>query len=255
MLGQRTAELHLALAADHDNPSLAPEPFTTLYQRAVYQSLRSETGQVWQALRRGLQGAHPRISGPVFDQATDVLSLDEKALECFRSLLRRKILATRIRCHNDYDLAQSCIRARTSSSRTWKADPAQPPSERRIKRSPLRDVAGMLWSFYAAGHAVLLGLTPNTNVRLEDVETLEPWANFWITWAAQPSCRLTCSTAAGASFMPSTSDDMAALAGGFILLERAIRAGGKPTWTTARIGWPFHCEAVRDCWTAMSGRP
>ena len=34
LMGQRTAELHLALASDRENSAFAPEPFTTLYQRS-----------------------------------------------------------------------------------------------------------------------------------------------------------------------------------------------------------------------------
>src|SRR5262249_4706801 len=35
LLGQRTAELHCALASDEDDPAFKPEPFTTLYQRSL----------------------------------------------------------------------------------------------------------------------------------------------------------------------------------------------------------------------------
>ena len=41
LLGQRTGEFHLALAADRENPAFIPEPFTGLYRRSIYQSLRS----------------------------------------------------------------------------------------------------------------------------------------------------------------------------------------------------------------------
>src|SRR4029450_12240073 len=37
MLGQRVAELHLALTSDTSDPAFAPESFTTMYQRSLYQ--------------------------------------------------------------------------------------------------------------------------------------------------------------------------------------------------------------------------
>jgi maltose alpha-D-glucosyltransferase/alpha-amylase len=46
LLGQRTAELHIALASLPDHPDFAPEPFSTLYQRSLYQSMRNLTKQV-----------------------------------------------------------------------------------------------------------------------------------------------------------------------------------------------------------------
>src|SRR3984893_18631768 len=45
MLGERTAEMHLALAQDAASPDFAPEPFTLQHQRSVFQSIRSETKQ------------------------------------------------------------------------------------------------------------------------------------------------------------------------------------------------------------------
>ena len=45
LLGQRTGELHKALASDAKDPAFAPEPFTALYRRSLYQSLRTLADQ------------------------------------------------------------------------------------------------------------------------------------------------------------------------------------------------------------------
>ena len=64
LLGQRTAELHRALASDHDDPAFAPEPFTTLYQRSLYQSLRNGSApDVPAAARRLAVAARRRRAG------------------------------------------------------------------------------------------------------------------------------------------------------------------------------------------------
>ncbi len=54
LLGQRTAEMHLALAAETDDPDFAPEIFSTLYQRSVYQSMRNLRRRVLDQLRGNL---------------------------------------------------------------------------------------------------------------------------------------------------------------------------------------------------------
>src|SRR5207249_3705684 len=51
LLGRRTAEMHAALGSPTDDPAFAPEVFTTLYQRSLYQSLRSSVGQTLRLLR------------------------------------------------------------------------------------------------------------------------------------------------------------------------------------------------------------
>jgi maltose alpha-D-glucosyltransferase/alpha-amylase len=51
LLGQRTAEMHLALASRPQDPAFAPEPTLAHDARSVYQSIRSLSGQVLPLLR------------------------------------------------------------------------------------------------------------------------------------------------------------------------------------------------------------
>src|SRR5439155_8296727 len=82
LLARRTAEMHLALAADTEDPAFAPEPFSTLYQRSVYQSLRNLKGQVFQQLRHRLNDL------PKADRksARKLLELEEEVLKRFRAV-------------------------------------------------------------------------------------------------------------------------------------------------------------------------
>ena len=50
LLGQRTAEMHHALASV-DNHAFVPEQFTPFYQRALYQSMRNLTSESFSLLR------------------------------------------------------------------------------------------------------------------------------------------------------------------------------------------------------------
>jgi hypothetical protein len=58
-LGQRTAEMHLTLAAETEDPAFAPQPLTALDRGPLYQSLRNLALPVFQTLRQH----RPALSG------------------------------------------------------------------------------------------------------------------------------------------------------------------------------------------------
>jgi hypothetical protein len=58
----------------------------------------------------------------------------------------------------------------------FEGEPARPLSERRLKRSPIRDIAGMIRSFHYAAYSAILR---RASVRTEDIPLLEPWADLW----------------------------------------------------------------------------
>ena len=87
----------------------------------------------------------------------------------------------RIRVHGDYHLGQVLYTGKDFVILDFEGDPGRPLSERRLKRSPLHDIAGMLDSFYHAAHSVLFGLAPGVIAKPESLVALESWAKFWST--------------------------------------------------------------------------
>src|SRR5207244_8387022 len=102
LLGERTGQLHLALAADQDSPAFAPEPFNYLYQRSIYQSLRTTYQRVLDGLRQQL----PALPEAVQADAKRVLAAEGDLAKRFRQMLGRKFTALRLRTHGDYNLAE-----------------------------------------------------------------------------------------------------------------------------------------------------
>ncbi len=90
----------------------------------------------------------------------------------------------------------------------FEGEPARPLSERRIKRSPLRDVAGMLRSFQYAAYSSYFGRIGGMAVRQEESARLAPWADFWCSGSAPPSCGSYTDTAGDAPFMPASREDL-----------------------------------------------
>jgi maltose alpha-D-glucosyltransferase/alpha-amylase len=175
MLGQRTAELHLALACDPDSAGFAPEPFTSLYQRSLYQSMRTQAMRTFELLRERRSALPEGVAAEI----DAVLAHEEGLLESFRSLVGDSFGGQRIRCHGDYHLGQVLFTGNDFVIIDFEGEPARPASERRLKRSCLRDVAGMLRSFDYAVNTVLLSSGERGSIRPDDVPLLEPWARAW----------------------------------------------------------------------------
>jgi len=150
LIGQRTAEMHLALASAPRDPAFAPELTTMLDVRSAYQSIRTLALQVFLTLNRQLAG----MAGEDRAEAEAVIEAEEALHRRLRSLLDTKVTARRIRCHGDYHLGQLLFTGGDFVIVDFEGEPARPLAERRLKRWAMRDLAGMLRSFdYAAESA------------------------------------------------------------------------------------------------------
>ena len=89
LLGQRTGELHLALSSGNLDPLFTPEPFTKLYLRSVYQSLRNRVGKVCQRLIREREklppSAHPLADTVVGLRDSILVMADDATLLAHKS--------------------------------------------------------------------------------------------------------------------------------------------------------------------------
>jgi len=232
LLGQRTAELHIALASDTVDPHFAPEPFSTLYQRSIYQTMRSLTAQSFPLLRQRLKGLPQTVRG----EAQRVLDHEQDVLKRLQAIVGRKITAMRIRCHGDYHLGQVLYTGKDFVIIDFEGEPARPLSERRIKRSPLRDVAGMLRSFHYAAYTVLFNQEAEGVYAShpEALAFLEPWARFWYLWVSAVFLKTYCESASRASFLPRTREELQVLLDAY-LLEKAVyeldyELNNRPDW-------------------------
>jgi maltose alpha-D-glucosyltransferase/alpha-amylase len=93
----------------------------------------------------------PSLPEPLQQEAEQLLEYEEELLARFHQLVRRRLVATAIRCHGDYHLGQVLITGDDIAIIDFEGEPSCPLAERRLKRPPLRDVASMLRSLaYAA---------------------------------------------------------------------------------------------------------
>lgn len=218
LLGQRTAELHMTLASDLENPDFAPEPFTTFYQRSIYQYSRNLAGKVLLSLKKHLE----QLPEPAQKLAQKFLSRQEQVLERFGPILTQKIAAQRTRCHGKYHLGQILYTGKDFIIIDFKGESDRPLNERRMKRSPLRDVAGILQSFSYASKVALHRELDSGIIRPDNLPLMEQWAKFWYRWVRAVFLNAYLSTAAESTFLPKTEQELRVLLDAY-LLEKAVQ--------------------------------
>jgi maltose alpha-D-glucosyltransferase/alpha-amylase len=227
LLGKRTGEMHLALSSVPTEKDFAPEPFSLLYQRSLYQSLRTLLRRVSQVLRSHLK----ELSEPLKEDAVFVLESEPKILESFQKFLRRKFSAMRIRIHGDYHLGQVLYTGKDFVIFDFEGEPARALGERRLKRSPLTDVAGMIRSFHYAGS---FALHNEASIRKEDAPVVEPWVELWCRYVSGIFLRSYLDSVGGSPFIPKDREELEIMVKAF-LLEKAVYELGydlnnRPGW-------------------------
>jgi maltose alpha-D-glucosyltransferase/alpha-amylase len=213
LLARRTAELHLLLASATDDPAFAPEPFTPLYRQSIFQSARTSLVKTFATLRKGLQG----VAGGLAPRIRAVLDREDEIEARLSDIVRSGVEAERIRIHGDYHLAQVLFTGDDFVILDFEGEPLRALSERRFKRCPLRDVAGMLRSFdYAAEAARRYG-----RLRPEDAVALEPWARAWSAWMGTAFTSAYLEALRGTTIVPADRSAVRRLLR-FYLLEKCV---------------------------------
>ncbi|MES2788381.1 MAG: maltose alpha-D-glucosyltransferase [Planctomycetota bacterium] len=178
-----TARLHLTLDSSTAPPAIISIPYTAAYQRSFYQSLRNLAGRIHTLLIE----PDPQWSESVRDLASQVRSQGHAILARIHGALDPDLAAgRRIRCHGDYHLGQLLLTGRDFVLSDFEGAVDRPIGERRIKRSPLHDVAALIRSFDYVASSVRLDLSGNRGttqgiVRPEDRAKLEGYARAWLS--------------------------------------------------------------------------
>jgi maltose alpha-D-glucosyltransferase/alpha-amylase len=180
LLGSRTATLHRALADDDGDPAFAPQPVNGMYQRSLYQSMRSMGRRGLQRLRR----QRPKLTGRSAELADVVLGAEAQLLERFEAVRQTPLGGQRIRIHGDFHLGQVLLTGRDVVILDFEGEPLRSIGERRLPRSPLQDVAGMLRSLH---YATLVALDQEVERAAlvdapERMAVAEAWARSWYRW-------------------------------------------------------------------------
>lgn len=172
LLGRKTAEMHMLLASDVTSPDFRPEPFSALDQRAMYQSMRQNADRALTDLEQSLSLLRHEDT---VKAAQKILERRSQIQKIFEQAVRKTVQGAKFRCHGDYHLGQLLFTGRDFVVIDFEGEPLVPLSRRRIKRSPLKDVAGMIRSFH---YAVFTQSVHQRSFGMQG-EKLQRWAKVW----------------------------------------------------------------------------
>ena len=210
-LGVRTAELHAAFAQRTGDPAFDPEPVGVEDYVEWRRRLREDALATWDLLARKVD----RLPSLVSNDARDLLERRDQVLVRIESPIP---LGARLktRYHGDYHLGCILIAQNDVIIADFEGEANRPQEERRLKHTPLRDVAAMLRSFsYAAGAALARSLT-STDEQLK----IAPRVVEWETQACDAFLTAYNRTTHDAGLYDDAADRRALLS--MFLLERAL---------------------------------
>lgn len=213
LLGKRTAELHKALSSSRKNPEFSPEPFTKLYQRSVYQSMRNELGHSIRTLSYKIGS----LSEDLAAQAREVMEIKKDILDKIRLIYQDKVKAQKIRIHGNYHLGHVLFTGKDFLITGFEGDMTKSLGERKIKRSSLRDVASMLYSLNRAARISLRKASSFT----KETESLTSPMKLWRELVGEAFLKSYIDNSRSEPFLPEDDNSIKIWLNAF-LLERAL---------------------------------
>ena len=173
ILGLRTAEFHLISSYITDNPNFNPEPFSKLYQRSMYQSMRNNTKRAINLLIKKLDA----LPADIKSLAQNIIKSEKEILALMKRIVNDEISCLKIRVHNDYTLEQIIFTGKDFIIIDFESDEKMSVGERRLKLSCLKDIASLILSFLYAGYSVYLYYRDILSNNIDEV-SLNIWFNY-----------------------------------------------------------------------------
>jgi maltokinase len=172
LLGQRTGQMHLGLYAPNAEAAFAPEPFTDTYRQFLLARLSGLLERRYALLME----KYLELDAPTQRLAWIFMEAKELIDEFAQELLTRPLDSLRIRIHGDYHLGQVLTDNGDFILLDFEGEPEASIADRKIKHSPLKDVAGMIRSYH---YAVSAKLFNSAETQHQDPEKLLTVTDRW----------------------------------------------------------------------------
>ena len=138
--------MHLSLYAPNADEHFAPENLTNEYRQFLHKRFTNLLDRRYNLLIDN----YLKLDVPSQKLAWIFMEAREMIEEFLEDLLTKPLDSLRIRIHGDYHLGQVLATGNDYIIIDFEGEPESSISERKIKHSPLKDVAGMIRSYHYA---------------------------------------------------------------------------------------------------------
>jgi maltose alpha-D-glucosyltransferase / alpha-amylase len=171
LFARRTAAMHLALAAASDI-DFKPEAFSLHYQRSLFSSMQTLVRETIYNTEKHLS----KLTDTVRLEAAAMISSKEEILRRSKQIYADKLDMLKLRIHGNLDLNHFLLMGKDVVIHDFLGNSSDSYSERRLKRSAVRDIAGVIRSFHNVAYE---GLFQSHLIQKEQQQAFTPFAILW----------------------------------------------------------------------------
>ena len=206
LLGQRTADMHIALASAQDKEDFKYEEFSLHYQKSLYSGFKT----LIRTTAKLLNSSMSKLSEENKKHAREFFKYTELLEQSFSKLINEKLDLKKIRIHGHYHLSRVLFTGNDFEIMGFEGDTSFSFHQKKVKKSPLRDLATLIYSIHRV--AQLTSISNEYNMK---------YSVRWFHYISGFLVNSYIGHAKGEPFMPTNREDFNILLETY-LLERCL---------------------------------
>jgi maltose alpha-D-glucosyltransferase/alpha-amylase len=213
LIGLRTAEMHLTFA-NSPGKDFKPDEYSLHYQRSVFSSMQALIRESTQ----GLNKAFDSLSEETKLEAQFLFDTKDALLNVSRKIYQKKFDIWKTRTHGSYSLRKLLMSGKDVIIQDFGGKPVKSFSARRLKRSPLRDIAEMIISFHYVAYE---GFFASHQIQKDGLRKLLPFAELWAHCTSGFFLKAYLEKVQGTALIPKEKNDLEIVLNTF-LIEKSL---------------------------------
>ena len=231
LIGKRIAEAHIALSKT-DEKMFTPERFSLHYQHSLYSSIRGLVRRSFASIER-----KKKIVSSHYDIEL-LLPRKNEIIKLLQRINNKKMDAQKIRIHGNFDLHHISLQDKDIQITNFGGNPIRYLSERRLKRSPLLDIASFVYSIFDTAHR---GFLANALLHGKESKNMMRYADIWAFYMSGFFINSYLDTMAGNPVIPTNKKQSGVMLETYLLevifsvLPQALERGSDDLTTPVRL--------------------